>query len=468
RRIPSGRSAIVRSFVPTLTFFNWPTWISSSGNPASGTSRVSNPRSVPTNRTSAPCASRNSRAIASAGITCPPVPPPAISTLKLDRSPTLIDLTRDIQQHAHTRQRNKKRSTARRDKRQRNSLRRQQRQHHAHVEESLDQNRRRNTKRQKPRKRIGRKECRPQPPIAQPDKQTEDQQSPNQTKLLADIREDKIRLHLGKIEQLLPSLHQTQPANSTSPHRNQRLQNMKSASPRVSLRINKRQHPRPSKRHMEQHEVQHRSSHSRTNRKILRPSPGQVQHQRSHRHANHPRTQVRLLQYQRCKQQRHRDRTQDRSLPVVHLVNPRLQKVRKEQHQHWLRQLGRLKRKQIAKPHPAMRIMRVPHRKHAHQQQHRQRHRRKHHPRIVIPAVVHLHQRHHRQQAKDCPHRLLHHVGIRRPKARLRHHRRRRKHHHQSKQHQQQHHSEEPLVPPYSLRHAIPSAATLARLNYFA
>ena len=77
---PNGTSTAVRRRVARLTFFSCPDRTSSSLKPASGTSRVSSPRAVPTNRTSAPCASRNSRAIASAGITCPPVPPPAINT----------------------------------------------------------------------------------------------------------------------------------------------------------------------------------------------------------------------------------------------------------------------------------------------------------------------------------------------------------------------------------------------------
>src|SRR6266851_3074935 len=140
RITPSGRSNNVRTRVARLTYFNCPTWINSSENPASGTSLVSNPRAVPTNHTPAPYASRSSRAIASAGITCPPLPPPAIRTRNSTGSLTAsIDLTRHIQQHAHAGQRQKNRRPTRRDERQRNPLRRQQRQHHAHIEEGLNQ-----------------------------------------------------------------------------------------------------------------------------------------------------------------------------------------------------------------------------------------------------------------------------------------------------------------------------------------
>ena len=48
-----GRSSTVLSRVARSTRFSAPTWISRSSNPAAGTSRVSMPRCVPTNSTSA-------------------------------------------------------------------------------------------------------------------------------------------------------------------------------------------------------------------------------------------------------------------------------------------------------------------------------------------------------------------------------------------------------------------------------
>src|SRR6202046_81373 len=283
RITPSGRSTSVRNRVATLTFFNCPTRINSSGNPASGTSLVSSPRAVPTNRTSAPCASRSSRAIASAGMTCPPVPPPAIRTrncvwLSIPYSllPTpcsSIDLARDIQQHTHAGQRNKKRSSARRDERQRNSLGRQQRQHHAHVEESLNQNRRRNPKRKEPRKRVRRQRRRPQPAIPQRHKQSHNQQRSNQSQLFTDIGEDEVSLHLRQIKKLLPPFHQPQPAQPTGPNRDQRLKNMKPGPSRIGLRIDECKHTVPSELHKEQHVIEHRRRQRSANRKVLRSCP---------------------------------------------------------------------------------------------------------------------------------------------------------------------------------------------------
>src|SRR5690242_20068874 len=66
--------------VPPLPF-RPPTRNVSSGRPACGTSFISIPRFVPTNTTSLSLPRDiHSRAIASAGKTCPPVPPPAIKS----------------------------------------------------------------------------------------------------------------------------------------------------------------------------------------------------------------------------------------------------------------------------------------------------------------------------------------------------------------------------------------------------
>src|SRR5579864_3848232 len=107
--------------------------INSSLRPASGTNRDSIPRCVPTKITSL-VSSRlsHSRATAIAGITCPPVPPPAISNFKppLARLTThcFTRLLADIQEHASAHQHDEKTRAAIAYERQRNSLRG----HHSH------------------------------------------------------------------------------------------------------------------------------------------------------------------------------------------------------------------------------------------------------------------------------------------------------------------------------------------------
>src|SRR5260370_9242749 len=82
----------------------------SSGSPVCGTSFISIPRSVPTSTTSLSLPlDSHSCAIASAGKTCPPVPPPAISSfislvrLLCSRCP-LRDIQDHTRRHQHYRQ----------------------------------------------------------------------------------------------------------------------------------------------------------------------------------------------------------------------------------------------------------------------------------------------------------------------------------------------------------------------------
>src|SRR6266576_1543269 len=131
----------------------------SSGSPACGTSFISIPRSVPTSRTSLslPLES-HSCAIASAGKTCPPVPPPAI------RSFTWL---------AHC---SYFRCPLRNSQQPPESVRRAQR--GAHSSPAID------------------------------DKERNHHHRPDKTQFLADHRKNKIRVCLRQIEELLFALHQ--------------------------------------------------------------------------------------------------------------------------------------------------------------------------------------------------------------------------------------------------------------------
>src|SRR5215467_7434900 len=112
------------------------------GKPVGGTSFISIPRSVPTSTTSLsfPRAS-HSRAMASAGKTCPPVPPPAISNFIAEISATqwrskrrhykenksastraVRSLLRNVQQNARAQQHHQQTRSAITDERQRNSF----------------------------------------------------------------------------------------------------------------------------------------------------------------------------------------------------------------------------------------------------------------------------------------------------------------------------------------------------------
>src|SRR5579883_1319363 len=116
--------------------------ISSSFSPASGTSRDSIPRFVPTKITSL-LRSRlsHSRATAIAGITCPPVPPPAINNFKPRfawlTTQCFTRLLANIQKHAGSQKHDEKTRAAVAHEGQRNPFRGHHSQHDAQIDQRL-------------------------------------------------------------------------------------------------------------------------------------------------------------------------------------------------------------------------------------------------------------------------------------------------------------------------------------------
>src|SRR5579885_3074364 len=130
RKVLEGNCQSVATVCRIPTRFNPPIRTRSNGKPSAGTRRASSPRSVPTKIASWPRC-RSSRATASAGITWPPVPPPAMRK-------TLADMLRNVHQNAQGNQGAQQRTAAGTDHRQRNTLGGHNPQHHADVNERLD------------------------------------------------------------------------------------------------------------------------------------------------------------------------------------------------------------------------------------------------------------------------------------------------------------------------------------------
>src|SRR5467141_2674412 len=130
-----------KSVAPPLPF-NPATRSVSNGSPACGTSFISIPRCVPTSTTSlsVPLES-HSCAIASAGKTCPPVPPPAISSfISLVRLLCFRCPLRDIQEHTRCQQHDQQTRAAIADERQRNPFGRHHSEHHGKINQRLAHN----------------------------------------------------------------------------------------------------------------------------------------------------------------------------------------------------------------------------------------------------------------------------------------------------------------------------------------
>src|SRR5215470_7180436 len=165
----------------------------SSGSPAWGTSFISMPRCVPTSTTSLSLPREShSRAIAMAGNTWPPVPPPAISSFmiriraRILRRSSVGRLLRDIQQHSRSQQHHQQTRSAVADKRQRDSFGRNHAQHHRKIDERLEHHHRGNAQRQQAAKIVRSGERRTQPAPAVDCKQCDHHERSDETQLFAD------------------------------------------------------------------------------------------------------------------------------------------------------------------------------------------------------------------------------------------------------------------------------------------
>src|SRR5262245_28043502 len=194
------------SVIPPLPF-NPATRRVSSGSPACGTSFISSPRSVPTSTTSrsAPRES-HSCAMAIAGKTWPPVPPPATKSFMTSCVGCLL---RNVQQHSRRKQHHQQTRTAVTDERQWDAFRRHDTEHDRKVDQRLRDNQCSDAESQESAEIIGRIERCAQAAPAVDGEKRDDQDGANEANLFADDRVDEVRMCFGQVEELLLALHQT-------------------------------------------------------------------------------------------------------------------------------------------------------------------------------------------------------------------------------------------------------------------
>src|SRR3989441_11549113 len=124
--------------------FRPPTRSVSSGSPACGTNFISIPRCVPTSTTSLSVPRDiHSLAIAIAGNTWPPVPPPAMSSFiarfqKLRVISSRRRLLRNIQQHSCRQKHHKQTGSSVADERKRDALGRNHAEHYGKIDQGLE------------------------------------------------------------------------------------------------------------------------------------------------------------------------------------------------------------------------------------------------------------------------------------------------------------------------------------------
>ncbi len=115
---------------------------------------------------------------------------------------------------------------------------------------------------------------------------------------------------------------------------------------------------------------------------------------------------------QNDKQQRNQRSGHQRAFPVVHGVEPLMQKPRQKQHQHGLGDLRRLESEEVAEANPAMRVVRAGHQKHQHQQHRGDAQGGIDETRRVVVADVHVHQHKQSQHSRHGPDGLREHERV--------------------------------------------------------
>src|SRR6266478_8985046 len=232
----------------------------SSGNPACSTNFISIPRCVPTSTTSLPIPlESHSCAIAIAGKTCPPVPPPAISNFTWRvRSSCLCRLLRNIQKHSGGQQHDEQTGSAVADEWERNSLRWHHAKHHREIDQRLAQHHGRDAQRQQAPESVWRSKRSAHAAPAIHDKKRNHNHRADKAELLSNYGINKIGVRFRQIKELLLTLHQAHARKSTGTHGDQGLQQLKSGALRIRGRIEKCHEPRLAVRHLLDQKVQNR------------------------------------------------------------------------------------------------------------------------------------------------------------------------------------------------------------------
>src|SRR6267378_3205813 len=268
----------------------------SSGSPACGTSFISIPRCVPASTTSLwfPLDS-HSCAIASAGKTCPPVPPPAISNFTWRvRSSRFCRLLRNIQEHSGGQQHDQQTRSTVADERERNPFRRNHAEHHGEIDQRLTQHHGRDAQREQPPETVGRSNRSAHAAPAISDKKSDHDRRADKAQLFANYGINEIGMRLRQIEELLLTLHQTHAGKSAGSHGDQRLQQLKSSALRIRSGVKKSHEPRLAVRHLCNQEVEQRHRGHRTDSNPFPGEPGHVKNRRCNENDIHGRAQIRL------------------------------------------------------------------------------------------------------------------------------------------------------------------------------
>src|SRR5256884_272885 len=464
----------------------------SSGSPACGTSFISIPRCVPTNTTSLslPLES-HSCAMASAGKTCPPVPPPAISNFTGSalaeqgrmlrhyngNSPgvTVVPsrfcrLLRNIQKHTGGQQHDQQTRSPIAYERQRYPFRRHHPEHDRKINQRLAQAHRVYPQRQHPPEPVGGTERSTHPsPAINYKKRNHDHRS-DKTKFLADDRINKIRVRLRQIEELLFALHQAYAREATRADGNERLKQLKSGALRIGIRVQKSGQSGLPVGYLRDEQIHHGNRSREPHREPPPRETSNEQNGSGHNENIDGRPKVRLQQNQGGKNQNGSSRWKN-SLPEIFLAEFHaglaaallIQKPRQIKNRGEFRQFRRLDAHR-AELDPAMRGMGLVEEKRADEQEQDDRNYGIDDRGFAQTPIVRLHQSEHSQKADEEPCGLTDEKYIRVAVLLFSGNCRGAEDHHGTEETQRQRHSKEPAVILQSSRHVLsPSSRSCTR-----
>src|SRR6202521_1321548 len=465
----------------------------SSGSPACGTSFISIPRCVPTSTTSLsfPLES-HSCAMASAGKTCPPVPPPAISNFTgralaeqgrnmlrpynrnspgMAQIPScLCRLLRNIQKHTSGQQHDQQTRSAIADEGQRDSFRRNHAKHHREIHQRLAQDHRGYSQRQQSPESVRRTERRAHPSQAINDKERNHDHRPDETQFLADHRIDKIRVRLRQIEELLFALHQANARETAGADGDERLQQLKSSALRIGIRVQESRQSGLPVRYLGDEQIHHGNRSREPHREPLPRETSNEKNGGGHNENIDRRPKVRLQQNQCDKDQNGTSRWKNRP-PEIFLAEFHaglvaalvIQKPRQIKNRGEFRQFRRLDAHR-AELDPAMRGMRLVEEKRADEQEQDDANYGIDDRGLSQTPIIRLHQSEHSQKADEKPRGLADEKYVRVAVLLFSGNCRGAEDHHGAEQTERQRHSKEPAVIFQSSRHApSPSSRSCTR-----
>ena len=315
-------------------------------------------------------------------------------------------MLRNVQQYAHRGKAHHQRGPTRADERQRDTFRWHEAEHDAHIHEGLHHDHRRETERNERAEAVRCAHGDPHPPPGDQAEAGKDRRRPDETQFLADDREDEVGVRLGQIEELLNTFHQAAPEHTSSPHRNQGLDDLKAVAKRVRPGVPEGQQPTATVRRTDQDKVDcGRHGQQRADEVAVVQPSGKDHDDDDHQQRQHG-SEVRLQKNQRHHPTDDDPDGQQRIREIVDPVHAPLKDERGKQHADEFGKLGRLN-PQSTDAEPPTGTIDGTAEEHGHQRQRDQANERPDEPVVAIGPVVDAHRHHQGDEADGGPHHLF-------------------------------------------------------------